>query len=57
MLFRSRKSDRIVQTLGGTSGYGKLWCRPNHTKFIEQFVEYSPTFGGHDDVLDAVAMG
>ena len=30
---KRRKSDRIVQTLGGTSGYGKLWCRPNHTKF------------------------
>jgi hypothetical protein len=39
------------------SAYGKLWCRPNQTKFVEQFVEYSPTFGGHDDVLDAIAMG
>lgn len=54
---RRRKSDRIIQALGGLSGYGKLWCRPNHTKFVEQFTEYSPTFGGHDDVLDAVAMG
>lgn len=54
---RRRKSDRIVQALGGYSAYGKLWCRPEHSKFIEQFVEYSPTFGGHDDVLDAVAMG
>lgn len=54
---KRRKSDRIVQSLGGLSAYGKLWCRPNQTKFIEQFVEYSPTFGGHDDVLDAIAMG
>lgn len=54
---KRRKSDRIVQALGGLSGYGKLFCRPSHTKFIEQFTEYSPSFGGHDDVLDAVAMG
>lgn len=54
---RRRKSDRIVQALGGLSGYGKLWCRPQQSKFIEQFTEYSPTFGGHDDVLDAIAMG
>lgn len=51
------KADRIVQALGGISAYGKLWCKPSHTKFIEQFTEYSPTYGGHDDVLDAVAMG
>lgn len=54
---RRNKADRIVQALGGLSGYGKLKCKPTHTKFVEQFTEYSPTFGGHDDVLDAVAMG
>lgn len=54
---RRRKSDRIVQAIAGYSAYGKLWCRPQQTKFLEQFVEYSPTYGGHDDVLDAVAMG
>lgn len=54
---RRRKSDRIVQALGGVSGYGKLKCLPRHTKFVEQFTEYSPTYGGHDDVLDAVALG
>jgi hypothetical protein len=52
-----RKSDRIVQALGETSGYQRLWCRPQQTKFIEQFVEYSPMADMHDDVLDAVAMG
>lgn len=51
------KPDRIVQALSETSAYGRLLCRPSHSKFVEQFTEYSPTFGGHDDVLDAVAMG
>lgn len=54
---KRRKADRIVQSLGGLSAYGKLWCRPSQSKFLEQFTEYSPTYGGHDDVLDAIAMG
>lgn len=54
---RRRKSDRIVQALGETSGYGRLYCKSSHTKFIEQFTEYSPLGGNHDDVVDAVAMG
>ena len=52
-----RKSDRIVQALGETSGYQRLKCKPAHTKFIEQFTEYSPLAKMHDDVLDAVSMG
>ncbi len=52
-----KKSDRIVQALGETSAYGRLYCKPEHTKFVQQFTEYSPLFKGHDDVLDAVAMG
>lgn len=51
-----RKSDRIVQAIGETSGYQRLHIKPAHTKFIEQYVEYSPTAKMHDDVLDAVAM-
>ena len=54
---RRRKSDRIVQALGETSGYQRFWCKAHQTKFIEQFVEYSPVARMHDDVLDAVAMG
>ena len=54
---KRRKSDRIVQALGETSGYQRLFCLSTHTKFIEQFVEYSPVAKMHDDVLDAVAMG
>lgn len=54
---RRKKSDRIVQALGEVSGYGRLYCKTSHTKFIEQWTEYSPLSGNHDDVLDAVAMG
>jgi hypothetical protein len=53
---RRRKSDRIVQALGETSGYRRFKCLPAHTKFIEQYTEYSPRIEMHDDVLDAVAM-
>lgn len=52
-----RKSDRIIQALGETSGYQRLKCKSSHLKFIEQFTEYSPTAKMHDDVLDAVSMG
>jgi hypothetical protein len=53
---RRRKSDRIIQALGETSGYHRLFCRPSHTKFIEQYTEYAPLAEMHDDVVDAVAM-
>lgn len=53
---RRSKADRIIQALGETSGYHRFHCRPEHTKFIEQFTEYSPLVDMHDDVLDAVAM-
>lgn len=51
-----RKSDRIVQAIGETSGYQRLKIKAKQTKFIEQYVEYSPSAKMHDDVLDAVAM-
>lgn len=54
---RRRKSDRIVQAIGETSGYGRLHCKASQTKFIEQYTDYSPLSGNHDDVIDAVAMG
>lgn len=54
---RRRKSDRIVQALGETSAYHRLFIRHQQIKFIEQYTEYSPTADMHDDVLDAVAMG
>lgn len=51
------KADRIIQALGETTGYWRFFCRPEHSKFLEQFAEYSPTGDMHDDVLDAVAIG
>lgn len=54
---RRRKADRIIQALGETSGYHRLYCRSTHAKFIEQFTEYSPLEDMHDDVVDAVSMG
>lgn len=53
---RRRKSDRIVQALGETSGYQRLFVKAAHTKFIEQYVEYNPVSDMHEDVLDAVSM-
>lgn len=52
-----RKSDRIVQALGETSAYNRLFCRTTHSKFITQFTEYSPAAKMHDDVLDMASMG
>ena len=54
---RRKKSDRIIQALGETSGYQRLYCLPTHSKFIEQYTEYSPLVEMHDDVVDAVSMG
>lgn len=51
-----RKSDRIIQAIGETSGYQRLYIKPRHTKFIEQYTQYSPAAKMHDDVLDAVSM-
>lgn len=54
---RRAKADRIIQALGETSGYQRLACLSSHTKFIEQFTEYSPLVNMHEDVLDAVSLG
>lgn len=53
---RRRKSDRIIQALGETSGYQRLHVLPSHTKFIEQYTEYAPNADMHDDVVDAASM-
>jgi len=54
---RRRKADRIIQAIGETSGYQRLYCLPSHSKFIEQYTEYNPTAKMHDDVIDMVSMG
>lgn len=53
---RRRKADRIIQALSGLLAFGHFYCRPEHTKFLEQLAEYAPTKRMHDDVLDMVAM-
>lgn len=53
---RRRKADRLIQALGETSGYQRLFCRSSHTKFIEQFSEYNPLVEAKDDVIDMVSM-
>lgn len=54
---RRRKADRIVQELVGIAASGRLHVkRKEHTKFVQQFVEYSPLTRMHDDVLDMVSI-
>lgn len=54
---KRRKSDRIIQSIGGATGYGLLYCRETHSKFLQQYYKYSPKSRMHDDVLDALAIG
>jgi hypothetical protein len=54
---RRKKSDRIIQELAGLCANGRFFVHKSHTKFIQQYTEYSPHSGGHDDVLDMVAIG
>jgi hypothetical protein len=54
---RRRKADRIIQEIVGIAANGRLFVRRAvHTKFVQQFVEFSPNTRMHDDVLDAVAI-
>jgi hypothetical protein len=53
---KRKKSDRILQALLEPAAHGHLYVHASHTKFIEQFSEYSPFSRGHDDVLDMVAI-
>lgn len=52
-----KKSDRILQSLLPYAAFGHLYVHKSHTKFVEQFLEYSPNSRGHDDVLDMVSIG
>jgi hypothetical protein len=54
---KRRKADRIVQEIVGIAANGRLFVKRSvHTKFVQQFVEYSPLTRMHDDVLDALAI-
>jgi terminase large subunit-like protein len=54
---KRKKSDRIIQELVDIAANGRLFVHRTHTKFIQQFTEYSPRIRMHDDVLDMVAIG
>lgn len=54
---KRKKSDRIIQELVGLAASGRLFVHRTHTKFIQQYTEYSPHSGIHDDVLDWAAIG
>lgn len=54
---KRHKHDRIVQDLGPVSGLQNFYCLLSHTKFIEQYTEFTPGMKGHDDVIDMVSIG
>lgn len=49
------KPVRIQTLLHGPASNGKLFVRPEHVEFIEQFTTYPAV--EHDDILDGVSMG
>lgn len=53
---KMKKFARITNVLSGLATAGKLFIGPEHTEFAEQFAAYGPTYGGHDDDLDASAL-
>lgn len=53
---KRKKSDRIIQALQEPAAHGHLYVKETHTKFIQQYTEYSPLIEMHDDVLDMVAI-
>jgi hypothetical protein len=54
---RRRKADRIVQEIVGIAANGRLFVKRSvHTKFVQQFVEYSPLARMKDDVLETLAI-
>ena len=51
---RRSKFNRILDCLAGPASNGVFYISPDHTTFIQQFLEYPDVT--HDDVLDAVSM-
>jgi hypothetical protein len=50
---RRRKHDRILDGLTGPASEGRLFIRPTHTDFAQQFAMYPDI--AHDDLIEAVA--
>ncbi|MFM6926978.1 MAG: hypothetical protein ACKOX6_00850 [Bdellovibrio sp.] len=51
---RRNKQDRIIQAISGNLAYRNIWIKPGMEKLISQLDEFGE--GGHDDVIDALAM-
>lgn len=54
---KRRKSDRIIQAVGDCASQGNMLYRPGQTDFLEQYCAYYPGYSGHEDLLDAIAIG
>lgn len=51
---RRKKKDRIIQALVGLIAFGLLYLHPSMAKLVSQLDQFDE--GGHDDVIDALAM-
>lgn len=51
---RRKKKDRIIQALAGLIAFGNLYIHPSMEKLVAQLDAFDE--GGHDDVIDALAM-
>ena len=51
-----KKYARISNVISGLATGGLLFIGPEHTEFATQFEQYGPSYGGHDDDLDASAL-
>lgn len=55
---KRRKSDRIMQALGGLVAFKHLHIHASMTKLVSQMDDYDPLDDSqHDDILDALAIG
>lgn len=55
---KRKKWDRIIQAISDVAAYGNFYYKgESQREFVEQYVSYSPSWKGHDDLLDAIAIG
>lgn len=55
---KRKKWDRIVQSISDVAAAGNFYYKgESQQKFLEQYVAYSPSWKGHDDLLDSIAIG
>jgi hypothetical protein len=55
---KASNADRIMQTIPGLAAFGHFWCRPHHSKLLQQADDYDPQVkDAADDLLTAIANG